>query len=356
MKKFLKFLKENKEKNFIEELKKTINNDFYHNIMNLNYGKNLNKLKKFNIDSDNKIIYWDIDEKIIDNILGIDNGILSYIDNIDSYGFETYIDTSEQEYIGDYMNKKTIILIENFAKELDYDISKIKNNEQGKYYIFYFLDDIGLQSYLSDYISLMMDVKKDAIRKFKQDIFDKNDVFYYEYFNHTFNININNLYNYLKNRNIKSVSTIEDAIIYISNDFPYTYDFEYNDLYDYLYNIDISNDLENLLKYYYDDYITDNYWIDIINYDNIEIFKKYYMKRDWSETLNIKNKMKLIFDINELNSSSNIYSEKIYDFIWSKEFFNNIKDFFKYDLKTYNKYYNEMLKILYKKKAMKFNL
>jgi hypothetical protein len=346
MKKFINFLKENKENNFIEELKNLLNNEtFYNAVQNLNFGDRLENLSGFDIDPDTESILWKIDENEIDDILGIDKGILRYINSIDDYGFEMHVDNEEKNYIGNHMNEKTINLIKQFAKELNYELI-IDDN----FYVYKFLDDIGLDDILTDYISNLSYIKEKAMSKLKKDIFDKNEVFYYDSYEKTFNVNIEELYKYIKNE--KDIKTLEDALISICIDFPYSYNIEYSELYDYLDYKELPNIIEKSILDYYNEYIKDEYWLEIIRTNNIDVFKKYYKLNDWSQPLSLYYKYKLIFTIDELNPSEYNFSAKIYDFVYSKEFFNNIKDDFKDDLETYNKYFTKMKSMVYSK----FNL
>ena len=351
MKKYNNFLKENKENNFIEELKNVLYGDkiFYNAITDLNFGDNLEDLNGFDIDPDTKSISWKLkNENIIDNILGIEVDILRYINSINEYGFEMDIDNDEKEYISNHMNEKTINMIKEFAKELNYELNYDKDN------IFNFLNDIGLDTILTSYITELSYINERGMSKLKKDIFDKNDVFYYDSYEKTFNVNIEELYKYIKNE--KNIKTLEDALISVCLDFPYSYEIEYNELYDYLDYKELPNNIEKEILYYYDEYIKDEYWVEIIRTNNIDVFKKYYKINDWSEPLSIYYNYKLIFSMKNLDPSEYNFSDKIYNFVYSEEFFNNIKDDFKDDLETYNNYYTKMRKLITKKTVSRFNL
>ena len=348
-------LNENKN-NLVEELKEIINGNksFYKSVYDLNFGDSLNNLPNFNIDEDTEEISWKLkSESQIDDILHLENGILGYIDSIDDYGFEMYVDDTEKEYIGRHVNEKTIKMITLFQKELGYKYTD-DDEPNNLYHIFDFLDEIGLDTILEDYIMELSMINERGMKKLKTNIFDKNNVFYYNRYKNEFTIYLSELYDAIKNE--KNINTIEEALINICSEYPYSYELEYNELYDYLDFKDISKTIETNVFNYYNEYIKDDYWLELIKNNDIDNFKKYYKKNDWSDTINTYFNYRLIFDVKYLKPSEYDFSDKIYEFIWSKEFFENIKDDFKNDLKTYEQYYKKMININRNKRAKQFNL
>jgi len=355
MKKYINFLNEKKKNNLVEELKEIINRNksFYTGISELNFGDSLGNLPNINIDEDTEEISWKLkDESIIDDILEIENNVLKYIDSINDYGFEMDVDTEEKEYIGRHMNEKTIKMITLFQKALNYKSNNKQYNDH--YYIFDFLSNIGLDTILEDYRMELSTINEHGMIKLKKEIFDKNKVFYYNGQTNEFTIYITELYNAIKDD--KNINTIEDALISVCSEYPYSYDIEYNELYDYLDYKDISKTIEKSVFEYFDEYIKDDYWIELIQKNDIDNFKKHYKLNDWSDTIRVYFNYQLIFDIQYLKSDEYDFSDKIYEFIWSKEFFKNIKDDFKDDLETYEQYYKKMTNINRNKRAKQFNL
>lgn len=285
-------------------------------------------------DTDN--IYSDIEL-----FMGYENGTINFTEHITSYGYENYVDDSENEYINTYINEKLFKKIQKFAKELDYNIVHEDNS------VYSFILDNELDSIFESFRSEISSCNQTAVNE----KIDK-EINEYEIFSHDWGTK-NILFYYSSMMSFmdefpSDYETLDDVLIEFGNQIPYSFETEY-DIYDYVDYKTVPTEIENELDYYWDDefeLINDDYWIGLIEKDNVELIKKYKNKITWEDRLISKYSYKkpmLIFDLAEKGS-------KIHTLIWSDEFIKELKGFVDNDF-LYELTHREM-----RKKSNEFNI
>ena len=338
MKNYQSYLKENKKLSLLQAINNVINKKSDPYILKDYLGEKLNEFELDDIDNDEIIILCE--ESDVENILDVEDGVLSYISGLPHN--EYYIDDEEKQYIFNQMNDESIELIKDFASELDY---KLKLDEER---VYDFLLYLKLDYILENYITSLSIAHSDALnKKTNKEIIDIIP-FEIDFFRKTqLTIVLEKTKKYIERNKDTDFKTITEIFEHIGDNLPYTYEISY-ELYDYIDLSDVAQDITSSIRKFYNNGIMDDFWLNIIMSDEIDLFKKYYKKYDWNDSIKYNwNNYEMIHDL-----PNNILSEnsKIYKYIRTIKFFDSIEPLMEKELfrKTKNK---EKLA-----KAKKFNL
>jgi hypothetical protein len=337
MKKYYSYLKENKQQTLLEVIDGVLNKKIEPNILKKYLGDEFMKFDINEIDETEIIIICE--DSDVENIMGVEEGVIRYINGIE-YD-EYYVDEDESKYIFNMMNEKTIKLVKEFAKELEYDIIL---NEEGVYDFFKYLK---LSDIFDEYITSLSIANHDALNRLVYKEITSIVPFEIDYFRKTqLIIILEKLKKYIET-NDKDFETITEVFKHIGNNVPYSYEISY-ELDDYIDYSDVEKELYDSISKIYDGYLTDNFWMNIISKDNITLFKKYYKKYNWNNS--IQYKWYVYEMIHNLPEEILPKKSEIYKFIRTDSFYDNIKPLMNSDLfdKTKNKVKYEKIK--------KFNL
>jgi hypothetical protein len=337
MKKYYSYLKENKQQTLLEVIDGVLNKKIEPNILKKYLGDEFMKFDINEIDETEIIIICE--DSDVENIMGVEEGVIRYINGI-KYD-EYYVDEDKSKYIFNMMNEKTIKLVKEFAKELEYDIIL---NEEGVYDFFKYLK---LSDIFDEYITSLSIANHEALNRLVYKEITSIVPFEIDYFRKTqLIIILEKLKKYIET-NDKDFETITEVFKHIGNNVPYSYEISY-ELDDYIDYSDVEKELYDSISIIYNGYLTDKFWMNIISKDNITLFKKYYKKYNWNDS--IQYKWYVYEMIHNLPEEILPKKSEIYKFIRTDSFYDNIKPLMNSDLfdKTKNKVKYEKIK--------KFNL
>ena len=314
MKKYHTYLKENNQQTLLQIINDVINKKIDPYILKEYLGKELSKYEIDNIDEYEISILCE--ESDIERLLNVEDGIISYILSIRYNDY--YVDENDVEHIFQDMDNKTKSLIKEFADELDYKI--ILNEIE----VYDFLNYLELDEIFNDYIFTLSNEYKSALVSLINKEILNVVPFEINYFKKTqLEINLEKLKKYIKESN-KDFKNITEIFKHIGEHIPYTYEItEY--MYKYINDNNIKKDIYNSVIIYYNHQLTDEFWLNIIKHDNINLFKKYYKKINWNKKITSFELSSQKYFIDKLPDNILNKTSKIYKFIKTPEVFLEIK-------------------------------
>jgi hypothetical protein len=314
MKKYYSYLKENKQQTLLEIIDKVLNRTLNPDKLKEYFGDELSKYELDDIDETEIIIICE--DSDVENIMEVEDGIISYINNFEYNDY--YVDEDELEYIFKDLDDRSIKLVKDFARALDYNLTI---NERG---VYEFFKNFELNEILYDYIFSLSNNYKNAI----VDLINKEITnivpFEIDYLRKTqLTIYLKKLKKYIE-ENDRELEDITEVFKHIGENVPYSYEITYN-VYEYLDHKEIENDIYDSIKKYYNYQITDEFWLNIIKNDYINLFEKYYKKIDLGKPLTIsKSLYKNEYLLDELPEEILPSTSKIYKFIRTSDILKEI--------------------------------
>jgi hypothetical protein len=314
MKKYYSYLKENKQQTLLEVIDRVLNRTLNPDKLKEYFGDELSKYELDDIDETEIIIICE--DSDVENIMEVEDGIISYINSFEYNDY--YVDEDELEYIFKDLDDRSIKLVKDFARALDYNLTI---NERG---VYEFFKNFELNEILDDYIfSLSNNYKNATVDLINKEI--TNIVpFEIDYLRKTqLTIYLKKLKKYIE-ENDRDLEDITEVFKHIGNNVPYSYEITYN-VYEYLDHKEIENDIYDSIKKYYNYQITDEFWLNIIKNDYINLFEKYYKKIDLGKPLTIsKSLYKNEYLLDELPEEILPSTSKIYKFIRTSDILKEI--------------------------------
>jgi hypothetical protein len=315
MKKYYSYLKENKQQTLLEVIDRVLNRTLNPDKLKEYFGDELSKYELDDIDETEIIIICE--DSDVENIMEVEDGIISYINRFEYNDY--YVDEDELEYIFKDLDDRSIKLVKDFARALDYNLTI---NERG---VYEFFKNFELNEILDDYIFSLSNNYKNAI----VDLINKEITnivpFEIDYLRKTqLTIYLKKLKKYIE-ENDRDLEDITEVFKHIGNNVPYSYEITYN-VYEYLDHKEIENDIYDSIKKYYNYQITDEFWLNIIKNDYINLFEKYYKKIDLGKPLTIsKSLYKNEYLLDELPEEILPSTSKIYKFIRTSDILKEIE-------------------------------
>jgi len=253
----------------------------------LNYlGDNdvLKKLKSKSGDYDDEMLSIDLNNDDVDDLLGLYRSTTTIIQNIDTYGYEYYVDDSEIDYIEYYLNDTQKQKLINFAKFVGYENTKY--NAQ-----FYpeLIEDFNLESLKSNYVGELSNIKENAVKEKKTKEIDEPSPVVIDY--RGIELSYEDAIKFIEDNELE-VYTLSELFEHIGSILPYDEEFEY-DITDYENFKDLTQTIDSAI---------DNIWND----DFKELQSDYIIKLIYSFDKNISI-LKKLFDLIEWNSKERFY-------------------------------------------------
>lgn len=218
--------------------------------------------------------YMKLDQ--LEDLMGIENGFISYLFNITSnYSSQDYyVDDEELNYLQGYLSESNIKNIKKLADLLNYDIDLEAERDSGE--IRTFFEYIGLKSELEDFKREISYENERAIEKSAYSLLNSLP-FSIEYkhsgkFTVEVDIEYERIIEYMET-NKKDVKNIKEFFENINESSDFTYDFEQEGKYDFMGDFkDLQNDVYNVVDKYLSS--PDDIFVKLIECNNLEMFKR----------------------------------------------------------------------------------
>jgi len=335
MKKFMNFIIEQKKNSFLE----TIEGILYERTeveMILEYlGEDFEKLKIQDYDTD--VISFICVYSDIENIMDIELGIFAHYKSFDQYGYYVDIDESEKEYIFKYFNDNSVKTIKEIADLFDYKLI-LNDNEVYQFLVEYELTDV-LDDFVSSLSILYTTTLKNKIKKEISDIIPfefetfGSDYFYSQKTPKGIKIDYDHLIKYIKNNSDTKFNNLSQIFNHMGATLPYSSDISteiYEEIKDFSMVKNEIVDAFNMVYKYGE--LSDYYWRNILDKDNIKLFKKIYHLFDWSSTIGIGGGGTIRYSyFHAIDSETLKPDSRIYEYIWSDEFLKIVKPLYDND-------------------------
>lgn len=211
---------------------------------------------------------------VLEDAMGIDEGILSWFLSFGSYGnnYEYYVDEEELNYLNNYLTDEILNKIKKLSIIFN---SNIDPNKEGEICELFY--NLGLKSHLDDFKNEISYENERAVEKAVKETIDSlpygiDNIYDKNGFNITLNFEYKDIIKYIKENKIEEVETLKEFIENVSENSDFNYEIEYNN-YEYLDDFkDLRNEVENITDAYLDN--PDEVIPKIIQEDNLEMFKK----------------------------------------------------------------------------------
>ena len=218
-----------------------------------------------------KLLIYD---NLLENLMNIENGFISYIQRITSSyrDYEYYVDDDELNYIYSYLSGSTIEKIKELAKLFDYEID---TNEEGE--IKDFFEYLGLEKLLDEVKSEISMENERAVEKKAQTLLDSlpfsiSPKYSGSKKNLEIDIDYETIIEYMKKNKIE-VKTLKELFENLEESSDFDYDFEYEGKYEFLGDFkDVNNVVETAMENYIDN--PDDVFVKLIECDNLKLFKE----------------------------------------------------------------------------------